>query len=108
MGTGFASWSHFHSSLVRFSLVAESRAVLDDRYHAYFKPPAGLHGPHVALLQDGRKLPTEHQLKLVGEVIDRGISFFAASDRRYASLRRLFEPVRDRIGYVCENGALVK
>lgn len=60
------------------------------------------------LLQDGRKLPTARQLELVGELCDRGISFFAASGRQYASLRRLFEPVRDRIGYVCENGALVR
>lgn len=43
---------------------------------------------------------------LIRELCDRGILFFAASGRQYPSLRRLFGPVVDEIGYVCENGAL--
>lgn len=35
------------------------------------------------------------------------VLFLAASGRQYASLRHLFAPVADRMGYVCENGALV-
>lgn len=60
------------------------------------------------LLQNGRKLPTQRQLDLIAQLAERGISCFAASGRQYASLRRLFEPIRDCMGYVCENGALVK
>lgn len=60
------------------------------------------------LLQDGRKVPTARQLDLIARLDGRGVSCFAASGRQYASLRRLFEPIRDRMGYVCENGALVR
>ena len=47
----------------------------------------------------------------VFEEIDRlaakGIPFCPASGRQYSSLRRLFQPVADRLYYVCENGAVV-
>lgn len=37
---------------------------------------------------------------------EKGILFIAASGRRYQSIRRLFEPVKDEIAYVAENGSL--
>lgn len=43
---------------------------------------------------------------LIQALQDRGIRFFAASGRQYTNLRRLFEPIKDEIGYLCENGCL--
>ncbi len=37
----------------------------------------------------------------------RGVLFCLASGRQYASLRRLFEPVADRLVYLCENGGIL-
>lgn len=37
---------------------------------------------------------------------ERGILFIAASGRQYYSIQRLFEPVKDDIAYVAENGSL--
>ncbi|MCR5347969.1 MAG: HAD family hydrolase [Fretibacterium sp.] len=34
----------------------------------------------------------------------KGILFFAASGRPYGNLQRLFAPVKEQIGYICENG----
>lgn len=59
------------------------------------------------LLPNGIKMPTQRALRLITQLEERGILFFAASGRQLASLKRLFGPVADRIGYLCENGALV-
>ncbi len=37
---------------------------------------------------------------------EKGILFFAASGRQYYSLQRLFAPIREEIGYICENGSI--
>ena len=37
---------------------------------------------------------------------DSGILFMAASGRQYQNLRVLFEPIKDDIIYLCENGCL--
>ncbi len=37
---------------------------------------------------------------------EKGIRFCAASGRQYANLKRLFEPIKDEIYYLCENGCL--
>ena len=37
---------------------------------------------------------------------EKGILFCAASGRQYANLRRLFDPVKEDIAYVCENGCM--
>jgi len=42
----------------------------------------------------------------VKQLKERGIIFAAASGRQYHNLRQLFEPVKDDIAYICENGAL--
>lgn len=49
---------------------------------------------------------SDRAFPLIEALADRGIPFFAASGRQYTSLRRLFGALADRIGYVCENGAL--
>ena len=39
-------------------------------------------------------------------LLDRGYQFYVATGRQYANVRRLFDAYADRIGFVCENGAL--
>lgn len=58
------------------------------------------------LLKGWRPTIDERAFPLITALADHGIAFFAASGRQYRSLQRLFGPVADRIGYVCENGAL--
>ena len=43
---------------------------------------------------------------LIDDLRQNGILFFAASGRQYTNLQRLFWPVRDQIGYLCENGCI--
>lgn len=59
------------------------------------------------LLQNGAQSLTKETIDLIKRLIDKDIIFVAASGRQYANLRRLFEPVKDDIAYICENGALV-
>lgn len=59
------------------------------------------------LLIGGRNLPRPEAFPIIERVCDAGVLFLAASGRQYASLRHLFEPVADRIGYLCENGGEV-
>ena len=59
------------------------------------------------LLQDGAQEPRPEVFDLIHELHERGVVFVPASGRTHASLRYLFAPVADELGYVCENGALV-
>ena len=59
------------------------------------------------LLRGGRHVVGDRALPLIEALADRGVLFFAASGRPHMSLRRVFGPLADRIGYVCENGAMV-
>ena len=43
---------------------------------------------------------------LIQSLLESGIMFFAASGRQYTNLQRLFWPVREQIGYLCENGCI--
>lgn len=58
------------------------------------------------LLNHAQQL-TEHVVPYIKKLKEMGIIFVAASGRQYANLQRLFEPVKDDIAYICENGALV-
>jgi hypothetical protein len=58
------------------------------------------------LLLNGATKPDPELFPLIDELIKRDILFVAASGRQYACMQRLFAPVRDRIAYICENGAL--
>lgn len=58
------------------------------------------------LLNDAQECSQE-LYGLVEALSARGILFVPASGRQYASLKRLFAPVHDKIMYLCENGALV-
>ena len=59
------------------------------------------------LLQNGEIQLRPILFEQIRALKERGILFCPASGRQYASLRWLFEPVADDIGYVCENGAIL-
>ncbi len=44
---------------------------------------------------------------LIDKFYEKGILFFVASGRQLYNLQQIFEPVRDKIGYIAENGAIV-
>ncbi len=60
------------------------------------------------LLQGGQSSISEKALDLINKLCDLGVYFAPASGRQYASLRRLFEPMADKLIYICSNGAYVK
>lgn len=45
--------------------------------------------------------------ELIDRLIQHGVLFCPASGRQYPNLKMLFEPLGDRIPYICENGAAV-
>ena len=57
------------------------------------------------LLKDGAQSLRPDTCTLIERLLDRGIRFAAASGRQPDNLFRLFAPVKDRIDYVCQNGA---
>lgn len=59
------------------------------------------------LLQNNSQQLTKQVVPYIKKLKEMGIIFVAASGRQYANLQRLFEPVKDDIAYICENGALV-
>lgn len=44
---------------------------------------------------------------MIRALLDKGVLFCAASGRQYASIWRVFEPIKDDIIYIAENGAFV-
>lgn len=58
------------------------------------------------LLLDGAQSLQPGTCDLIRRLNRKGIGFLAASGRQYANLQRLFAPVKDEIGYLCENGCL--
>ena len=56
------------------------------------------------LLLNGAQTLQPPIFDLIRRVQAQGIRFFAASGRQYTSIRRLFDPIREEIGYICENG----
>ena len=58
------------------------------------------------LIPDNSKLMDPEGFALIPRFKERGIYFIPARGRQYQSMRRLFEPVKDDISYICENGSL--
>lgn len=58
------------------------------------------------LLQKGSQTLDPVVFDLIAELKEKGILFVAASGRPYHNLRLLFEPVKDDIAYVAENGSM--
>lgn len=59
------------------------------------------------LMREGERIIPSALFPLIRELRVHGIYFAACSGRQYSNLRRLFAPVADEIGYICENGSLV-
>lgn len=60
------------------------------------------------LLLNGAQSVDESAKECIGRILDSGIIFAPASGRQITSLKRLFEPLSDRLAYIAENGALVE
>jgi len=58
------------------------------------------------LLLNGEQSLRPETCSLIKSLMSGGVLFFAASGRQYTNLRRLFFPIRDKIGYLCENGCV--
>lgn len=59
------------------------------------------------LMMSGERTIPPSLFPLIHTLKEKGIYFAVCSGRQYANLRRLFAPVADDIGYICENGSLV-
>ncbi len=58
------------------------------------------------LLPYGANRISEEIFDLIEQLTEKGIHFLLASGRGEESIRKLFAPVKDRIDYVCANGAI--
>ncbi|MDO4289401.1 MAG: HAD family hydrolase [Eubacterium sp.] len=58
------------------------------------------------LLNSRQELPKE-LFPLIDSLAARGVYFAAASGRQYYNLRHIFEPVKDKMFFVAENGGVV-
>lgn len=58
------------------------------------------------LLLDGAQELRPDTCNYIKSITEMGIKFFAASGRQYFNLQNLFMPVKDIIGYICENGCI--
>lgn len=58
------------------------------------------------LLRNGAQALNPEVFRLIKDLKEKGIRFIAASGRQYASMWRLFEPIKDEISYITENGSL--
>lgn len=60
------------------------------------------------ILKNNAQTVDESLLHVIDQLTGQGILFAAASGRQITSLKRLFEPVSDKLMYIGENGALVE
>lgn len=58
------------------------------------------------LLQNDAQELAPRAIDLIRKLTDQGIRFVAASGRQYENEVHLFEPIKDRISYIAENGSL--
>lgn len=59
------------------------------------------------LVPDGSSVLNPEYYQVIKQLKKKGIIFAAASGRQYASLLKLFEPVKDDIIFIAENGAFI-
>ena len=57
------------------------------------------------LLNGAQKLQSQ-TCEIIERLMERGIIFIAASGRQYPNLLNLFAHIKDKIGYICENGCM--
>lgn len=58
------------------------------------------------LLQNDAQELTPRAIDLIHRLTQKGVHFVAASGRQYSNERRLFDPIKDEISYIAENGSL--
>lgn len=44
---------------------------------------------------------------IINQLYQAGFAFCPSSGRQYSAMRKLFEPVADKLYYICENGAVI-
>lgn len=59
------------------------------------------------LLEDGGHELNPELFEVILKLRDRGVQFAAASGRQWASIDTLFDPIKERIFYLSDNGAYV-
>lgn len=60
------------------------------------------------LVKDGSPKLDPAYFEIIRKLTDRGIKFCACSGRQFSSIYRMFEPVADRIYFICENGTVLR
>ena len=58
------------------------------------------------LLLNGAQELTPRAIDLIHRLTQKGVHFAVASGRQYSNERRLFNPIRDEISYIAENGSI--
>lgn len=58
------------------------------------------------LLQNGAQELTPRAIELIQRLTEKGVRFVAASGRQYDNEVHLFEPIKDQISYIAENGSV--
>lgn len=58
------------------------------------------------LLRNGAQSLKPEIFGLIRKLKQKGVLFVASSGRQYQNMRRLFQPVKNDIAYICENGTL--
>ena len=59
------------------------------------------------LLQHSARNCNEELFPIIEQLCEKGVYFIPASGRQYPCMQNMFAPVKDKIMYLCENGALV-
>lgn len=60
------------------------------------------------LLLNGAQSVDESAIQYIDRLVESGVVFAPASGRQITSLKRLFEPISNKLAYIAENGALVE
>ncbi|MGL5434779.1 MAG: HAD family hydrolase [Lachnospiraceae bacterium] len=59
------------------------------------------------LLEDGTNVVNPELFEVILKLREKGIQFAAASGRQWASIERVFSPIKEKIFYLSDNGAYV-
>lgn len=60
------------------------------------------------ILLNGAQAVDKSLIDVIEKLLDKGVLFAPASGRQIVSLKRLFQPISDRLVYISENGALIE
>lgn len=60
------------------------------------------------LLLNGAQSVDESAIQYIDRLVESGVIFAPASGRQITSLKRLLEPISNKLAYIAENGALVE